>query len=96
MLLQEQIALVQPRVVVALARLAYDAILGAYDLPPRTGAFLHAVEDQNGMKIPNGSSSFTLLAVYHCGARIRITVRRYDAQVRDWARVRSYLSLPNG
>lgn len=90
-LLQEQIALVQPRVVVALGRLAYDAILSAYDLPPHAGAFLRAVEDQRGTEVPNGPSSFTLLAVYHCGARIRNTVRPYDAQVRDWARVRSAL-----
>ena len=91
-LLQEQIALVQPRVVVALGRQAYDTILRAYDLPPHNGAFLRAVEDQRGSEIPNGSSSFSLLAVYHCGARIRNTIRPYAAQVRDWARVRAALS----
>jgi hypothetical protein len=92
--LQEQIALVQPRVVVALGRRAYDTVISAFDLPRHTGNFLAAVEDQRGQDIPNGSSSVTLLAVYHCGARIRNTLRSYDAQVCDWARVRAALSRP--
>jgi hypothetical protein len=89
--LQEQIALVQPQVVVALGRRAYDAVISAFDLSPHTGKFLTAVEDQAGQAISNGSSIFTLLAVYHCGARIRNTLRPYDAQVRDWARIRAAL-----
>lgn len=85
--LLEQVALVQPRVVVALGRRAHDALLRAYDLPASAGPFRRAVEAREGTQLPGVPGGTALFAAYHCGARVRNTHRGLDDQRRDWARV---------
>jgi len=90
--LKEQIEIVRPRVIVALGQRAYDCVLRAYGLRPHKGPFRLAVEDRNGVALPLDGQSTRLLAVYHCGTRIRNTLREMDEQMRDWQRVADALS----
>lgn len=85
--LQEQIAIVQPRVVVALGQRAYNAVLGAYELPLARGRFRGIVEQPGGVALPGMPSATLLFGVYHCGARVRNTTRSTEQQLRDWTRV---------
>lgn len=87
-LLKAQVDLVQPRVIVALGEKAYDCLLKAYGLPPRRGLFRGVVENSTGVKLVIGDRTITLLAVYHCGARIQNTLRSLEEQLHDWKRVR--------
>lgn len=92
LLLLEQIAIVQPRVVVALGQQAYRAILRAYDLPVPTGPFRAVVDASAGVPLP-GLPTTTLVGVYHCGARVQNTVRSLDRQREDWARIGRLLDV---
>lgn len=89
--LLEQIAVVQPRVVVALGARAYHAILAAYDLPVAPGLFRVVVETPVGLALSGVPGAPLLFGVYHCGARIRNTTRPLDQQRQDWARIRDAL-----
>ncbi len=62
--------------------MAFESVLQAYHLKPPN--FRLAVQDPDGLRIPNGS---LLFAVYHCGARILHTHRPLPDQVRDWQRL---------
>lgn len=80
--LRPQIELVNPTIVVSLGQRAFEAVLGAFDLPlPR---FKEAVTSAQGINLPNGSSLF---AVYHCGRRVLNTHRPESAQLDDWQRI---------
>lgn len=85
--LLEQIAIVQPRVVVALGQQAHRAILRAYDLPVPAGPFRAAVEAVEGTPLVGLPGGATLFGVYHCGARIQNTLRSLKQQRHDWSRV---------
>jgi len=85
--LRRQIEIVQANIVVGLGERAFRAILLGFNLLSRS--FRSEVEDPEGTLLPNGSRAF---AVYHCGARIQNTHRKLDAQERDWARMRRFLT----
>jgi uracil-DNA glycosylase len=89
--LRPLIELVQPRVVVGLGERAYAAVVSAYGLKP--GNFRADVESAAPVQLSTGIVAF---AVYHCGARILNTHRALDAQLRDWVRIRSFLTSPAG
>lgn len=84
--LRRQIEIVQPQVVIGLGQHAYQSILATFDLSARP--FRLEVEAKDGRLLPNGTRAF---AVYHCGARIRNTVRTLDEQKCDWRRIRRHL-----
>ena len=90
--LLEQIAIVQPRVIVALGQKAYDAILHAYGLPVPKGSFRGVVENAGGMLLPGMPSETRVFPVYHCGARVRNTIRTLDQQRHDWRRILEVLN----
>jgi hypothetical protein len=90
--LLEQIAIVQPRVVVALGQRAYIAILNAYDLPVPKGPFEEVVGSLDGICLPGTSLGTRLFGVYHCGTRVRNTVRSLVQQQQDWVRARDALA----
>ena len=90
-LLKAPVNLVQPRVIVALGERAYDCLLKAYGLPPRRGPFKDAVESITSVEFAIGDRTITVLAVYHCGARIQNTIRSSDEQLQDWKRLRMAL-----
>lgn len=94
--LKEQIAIVQPRVVVALGQRAYNAVLGAYDLPVARGRFRDIVEQAGGVALPGMPGATLLFGVYHCGARVRNTTRSTEQQLQDWTRVTKALRPPPG
>jgi DNA polymerase len=87
--LRPLIELVRPKVVVCLGQRAYDAVLGAYGMRPRT--FREAVGAETADRLPTGSA---LVPVYHCGMRILNTHRPLEAQKQDWQRVRRALEQP--
>ncbi|MDB4873815.1 MAG: hypothetical protein JWM41_261 [Gemmatimonadetes bacterium] len=91
-LLRAQVDLVQPRVIVALGARAHGCVLGAYGLPRHAGPYKRAVESLEGIALPTEGRITTLLAVYHCGARIQNTLRPLTQQLTDWQRVRRSLS----
>ena len=84
--LRPTIDLIAPKAVVSLGEWAYRAILAAYGVPRI--AFKEAVERPDGFKLA-GRSYFPM---YHCGARILNTHRRYQQQQKDWQRVKEVLS----
>jgi len=86
--LQKQIEIVQPSVVVGLGVRPFRSVLRSFGLPVPRGPHRKVVEDPEGTLLPNGSRLF---AVYHCGARIRNSLRDMDAQLNDWARIRRFL-----
>jgi uracil-DNA glycosylase len=85
-LLRAQVELVEPRVVVALGERAYRCLLNAYSLPIPKGPFRVAVEAPRGTPLPRDRTT-TLVAVYHCGARVQNTLRPLSQQLADWERV---------
>jgi uracil-DNA glycosylase family 4 len=85
--LRPQIELVNPAVVVGLGRLAFNAILSAFEL--RIPEFRQAVESRDGTRLLNGSRLF---AVYHCGRRILNSHRPEAAQLQDWQRIGAALA----
>jgi hypothetical protein len=85
--LKAQLEIVQPRVIVALGQRAYGCLRHALGLPPHKGPFRLAVEDADGASVELGAHESRLFAVYHCGARIRNTVRTIPQQHADWRRV---------
>jgi hypothetical protein len=85
--LREQISIVQPRVIVALGQRAYTCISAAYQLPRTVGTYRAIVERSVGELLDIDGARSTLIGVYHCGARIRNTVRPMDRQFADWGRV---------
>ena len=66
--LQEELRLLQPRVLVALGRIAFDAILRAYAIPARQFAFGHAAEHALAPGV-------TLLCSYHPSQQNTLTGR---------------------
>lgn len=89
--LRPLIELVRPRVVVGLGERAYAAIVSAYGIKP--GNFRADVEAAVPVQLSAGIVAF---AVYHCGARIQNTHRTLATQLRDWARIGSFLRAPAG
>ena len=85
--LRGEIDVIRPRVVVGLGEKAFRSILFAFDLKARS--FRAEVEDPDGTVLRNGLRAF---AVYHCGARTRNIDRNLDAQYKDWARIRPFIS----
>jgi uracil-DNA glycosylase len=85
--LRNQIEIVSPKVVVALGQRAYEVIASEFGI--KKGAFRKAVESMQGISLTSGSQLF---AVYHCGNRILNTHRKFDTQVTDWMRIRSWLN----
>lgn len=85
--LKEQIAIVEPRVVVALGQQAHNCLLRAYGIPRHRGPFASVVEDPVGIELPTSPRPVVLLGVYHCGRRIHNTLRPLSKQIRDWERV---------
>jgi hypothetical protein len=63
----------------------------AYDIEP--GNFRADVEAAVPVQLSAGIVAF---AVYHCGARIQNTHRTLATQLRDWARIGSFLRGPAG
>jgi hypothetical protein len=86
-LLLEQIAIVQPRVVVALGQQAHRTILRAFDLPLPRGTFRSVVEAEEGTPLPGLRGGVRLFGVYHCGARVQNTHRSLQQQDQDWQRI---------
>jgi DNA polymerase len=85
--LRPLIDLIRPRVVACLGERAYRAVLTSCGLRP--GKFREAVESESPVDLPGGVSVF---AVYHCGARILNTHRRFSAQRDDWRRIGKFLA----
>jgi uracil-DNA glycosylase len=83
--LREQIAIVEPRVVVGLGRHAYNAILRAYGLPVPRGPLRTIVEASAGRELSGPNT--LLFGVYHCGAYGRNINRLPDEQRKDWQRI---------
>lgn len=80
--LRPQIEIIQPKLIVCLGQVAYEAVLKAYGL--RCGRFRDAVEREAPLELPGGTKT---VAVYHCGRRILNTHRKLEAQRLDWQRV---------
>jgi uracil-DNA glycosylase len=85
--LLEQIAIVQPRVVVALGEQAYRAIMLAFDMPISKGPFRRVVEAKKGVPLDGAPEGVQLFGVYHCGAQVRNTIRPMAQQYEDWRRI---------
>jgi hypothetical protein len=90
--LLEQIAIVQPRVVVALGACAYRAILHAYEIPVPSGPHRNVVNAREGVPLDGTGCSTLLFGVYHCGAKIQRTLRPLVEQRRDWDRIAQALA----
>jgi DNA polymerase len=80
--LRPQIEIIQPKLIVCLGQVAYEAVLKAYG--HRCGRFRDAVEREAPLELPGGTKT---VAVYHCGRRILNTHRKLEAQRLDWQRV---------
>ncbi len=89
--LLEQIAIVQPRVVVALGQQAHRAVLRAFDLPVPAGLFRTVVDSAEGIPLPGAPGGARLFGVYHCGARVQNITRSLSQQHLDWRRIASAL-----
>lgn len=89
--LKAQIDIVQPRVIVALGQRAYGLVLSSYNLPKQRGPFLSVVEMKEPVTLSPEARGVRLVAVYHCGIRIRNTLRHFPEQRNDWVRVRRAL-----
>jgi hypothetical protein len=85
--LLEQISIVRPRVVVAPGQRAHHPILRALDLLVPAGPFRAVVEMAEGTPLPGVPRAARLSGVYHCGARVRNTIRPMAQQREDWKRV---------
>jgi uracil-DNA glycosylase len=89
--LLEEIAVVQPRVVVALGQQAHRALLHAFDLRVPAGPFRRVVESSEGTPLPKVRRDTRLFGVYHCGARVQNITRSLSQQHLDWRRIASAL-----
>jgi DNA polymerase len=85
--LLEQIAIVQPRVVIALGQHAHRAILLAFDMPIPKGPFRTVVETTKGISLDGTHEGAQLFGVYHCGAQVRNTIRSMAQQYEDWRHI---------
>jgi len=87
--LKPLIEIVSPKVVVAVGKQAFKAILGAYDIPYTWPSKYETVVisegKAGGKKLPGGISLFP---VYHCGSRVINMTRNMDAQKNDWKPVK--------
>lgn len=84
--LKPTIDLVRPRVVLSLGARAYSSLVKLYGL--QRVRFRGAVETEEGFRLQGGMRLFPM---YHCGARVLTTHRRYEQQMRDWEKVRAFL-----
>lgn len=82
--LKRTIELVAPKVVAPLGERACRAICDVYGLR-RLQPYRKAVESGEFARVGKGSR---LVPVYHCGMRVRNTLRNMDEQKKDWERVR--------
>lgn len=83
--LKPQIELVQPRVVVTLGRLAYRAVMHAYDRRPQASM-------RDAVKTHEVIGSSTLFPMYHCGP-LGTRSRSLVQQKGDWERVRGVTAI---
>jgi len=83
--LKPLIEIIAPKIVVALGKQAFKAILEAYDIPyawPSTYKTVVVREGQaGGKKLPGG---VLLFPVYHCGSKVINMTRDMKAQLNDW------------
>jgi uracil-DNA glycosylase family 4 len=84
--LRRQIEIVHPKVVIGLGKHAYESILESFDLT--AARFRAEVETADGRLLQHGTRAF---ATYHCGTRIRNTLRKLDEQKLDWLRIRPHV-----
>ena len=86
--LKPLIQVVNPKIVVALGRQAFKAILEAYDIPYALSQTYRNVvirEGQSGgKKLPAGP---LLFPVYHCGSKIINMTRDMNNQLNDWKHI---------
>lgn len=71
---------------ITLGEKAFRVLESLYVTEPTS--FRAAVEKPGGFEL---GRSMRLFPMYHCGARILNTHRKYQQQERDWARVGKYL-----
>ena len=81
--LKETINLVQPRIVVTLGEKAFRTMEALYGFPRKP--FKAAVDNSDPFLIPGGARLFPM---YHCGAWILNTHRKFPEQLRDWKRIK--------
>lgn len=84
--LRRQVDIVRPKVVVGLGKVAFHALLQAFNLP--------LISLSAGVAEPRGkalSDSTRLFAAYHCGARTTNINRSLAEQCVDWERIRDAL-----
>jgi len=84
--LRRQIEIVSPKILVCLGERAWRSVVTTFQIRP--GVFREAVNDPDGVVLPNGTRAF---ACYHCGRRIQNTHRPFPAQQIDWRRMNRFL-----
>jgi DNA polymerase len=80
--LRRQIEIVRPRIVVGMGKLAFHAILRAFDMP--VVALNDAIHDRRGIEI---QKSVRLFACYHCSPGTISRNRDLRQQTLDWKRI---------
>jgi DNA polymerase len=88
--LRPLIELIEPKIVIALGKEAYKAIIWAYMRPIPSHDKYSEIVDKLGETQLNSKSR--LFAVYHPSRRIINTHRPMDKQLKDWEKIKNYLN----
>ena len=84
--LRPLIGIINPKVVITLGKIPYDAVMTAYYLKAEKN-LIDAVESQKSIYL---GDTTRLFPVYHCGGK-GLIIRNFETHIKDWERIKSYL-----